>query len=225
MEAVSATTGLVNLAPLVTAWLLVAAQAAPPATSALTLKPVDEAAAMPDFFSFRARLLQVIARRDAAALLAIVDPDIKNGFGGDDGKAAFEQQWQPSSAGSTVWETLATVLALGGTRSGEDGFIAPYVFAAWPDGVDGFEHVAVIGDAVRVRRAPRPDAAEIAQVSFTVLKRARDDQSPEEWTPVIAPDGQAGYISSQYVRSPIDHRAFFTKKGGSWRMVMLLAGD
>ena len=187
--------------------------------------PVDEAAAMPDFFSFRAGLLQVIARRDAAALLAVVDPDIKNGFGGDDGKAAFEREWQPSSADSKVWETLATVLALGGQRSGDDSFIAPYVFAAWPDGVDGFEHVAVIGDQVRVRRLASADAAPIAVVSFAVLKRGRDDDAPEAWTPVLAPGGQVGYIASQYVRSPIDYRAFFTKTDGRWRMVMLLAGD
>ena len=220
----------VNLALLAAGcWLAIAAQPAAPVTPApaarsRTLLPVDEAAALPDFFTFRAWLLQVIARRDAAALLEIVDPDIKNGFGGDDGKPAFEREWQPSSAGSTVWETLAAVLALGGRRSGEDGFIAPYVFAAWPDGVDGFEHVAVIGARVRVRGAPRPDAAVLAVVSFTVLKR-RDDQAPEAWTPVVAPDGRAGYISSQYVRSPIDYRAFFTKKDGRWRMVMLLAGD
>jgi hypothetical protein len=211
-------------------WLVIVAQpaaplAAAPAVRSRALLPVDEAAALPDFFSFRARLLQVIARRDAAALLEIVDPDIKNGFGGDDGKAAFEREWRPSSAGSKVWETLAAVLALGGTRSGEDGFTAPYVFAAWPDGVDGFEHVAVIGDRVRVRSAARADAAAIAVVSFAVLKRGRDDQAPDAWTAVIAPDGRAGYISTQYVRSPIDYRAFFTKRDGRWRMVMLLAGD
>ena len=93
------------------------------------------------------------------------------------------------------------------------------------NGVDGFEHVAVIGDRVRVRRSASTDAEEIAFVSFAVLRRGRDDQAPEAWTPVIAPDGRAGYISSQYVRSPIDYRAFFTKKDGRWRMVMLLAGD
>jgi hypothetical protein len=211
-------------------WLVVASQAAPPVTPAppapsRTLLPVDEAAALPDFFSFRARLMQAVARRDASALLEIVDPAIKNGFGGDDGKAAFERQWQPTSADSKVWETLAAVLALGGRRSGDEGFTAPYVFAAWPDGVDGFEHVAVIGDRVRVRRSASTDAEEIAFVSFAVLRRGRDDQAPEAWTPVIAPDGRAGYISSQYVRSPIDYRAFFTKKDGRWRMVMLLAGD
>ncbi len=38
-------------------------------------------------------------------------------------------------------------------------------------------------------------------------------------------DGTAGYISSRYVRSPIDYRAYFSKEGGRWQMMMLLAGD
>jgi hypothetical protein len=212
---------------LVAGWLVAASQPAqrrePPAGR--TLMPVDEAATLPGFFTFRAQLLRTVARRDAGELLAIVDPDIKNGFGGDDGKAAFERQWRPSSAESEVWATLATVLALGGKRSGEDGFIAPYVFAAWPDGVDGFEHVAVVGERVRVRQAPRADAAELAQVSFSVLRRGQADNAPEDWTPVILADRRTGYVSSRYVRSPIDYRAFFSKKGGRWWMVMLLAGD
>lgn len=203
--------------------VVVAPQPAPrPATA---LMPVDEAPLLPDFFSFRAQLLAAIARRDAAALLAVVDPDIKNGFGGDDGKAAFEREWRPSAPDSRVWEVLATVLALGGSRAGDDGFIAPYIHSSWPSGVDGFEHVAVIGERVRVRRAPSPGAEEIAQVSFEVLARGKDDKAPEDWTSVTLSDGRSGYISSRFVRSPIDYRAFFSKKEGRWWMVMLLAGD
>ena len=189
------------------------------------LLPVDEAASSPDFFTFRAHLLSAVARRDVAALLAIVDPDIKNGFGGDDGKAAFEREWRPAAADSTVWDVLATILALGGSRSGEDTFIAPYVSAVWPADVDGFEHVAVIGERVRVRGAPAPDAEELALVSFEVLARARGDTAPEDWTAVALRDGRRGYVHSRYVRSPIDYRAYFRKKDGRWWMVMLLAGD
>jgi len=190
------------------------------------LLPVDEASALPDFFSFRAHLTAAVARRDVSTLMAIVDANIKNGFGGDDGKAAFERSWQPSSAGSRVWDVLATILALGGSRSGEDTFIAPYVSSAWPNDVDGFEHVAVIGERVRVRRAPAVDAPEVAQVSFEVLLRTRDDKNTaEDWTGVTLTDGTTGYIHSRYVRSPIDYRAYFVKKDGRWSMVMLLAGD
>lgn len=208
---------------LMTSPVVVATQ--PVARRPIALMPRDEAALLPGFFSFRAQLIAAIARRDAAALMAVVDSDIKNGFGGDDGKAAFEREWKPSAPDSRVWEVLATVLALGGSRAGDEGFIAPYIHSSWPNGVDGFEHVAVIGERVRVRRAPSADAEEIAHVSFEVLARGKDDKAPEDWTSVTLSNGQSGYISSRFVRSPIDYRAFFSRKEGRWWMVMLLAGD
>jgi hypothetical protein len=217
-----------GLALMMAGWMTMApqgAQATVAAGAPKRLLPVDDAASSPDFFSFRAHLLSAIVRKDVAVLLAVVDPNIKNGFGGDDGKAAFEREWRPAAADSTVWEVLATILALGGRGSGEDTFIAPYVSAVWPADVDGFEHVAVIGDRVRVRGAPAPDAEELALVSFEVLARARDDKTPEDWTAVTLRDGRRGYVQSRYVRSPIDYRAYFTKKDGRWWMVMLLAGD
>jgi hypothetical protein len=203
------------------------AQTPAPAATTRVLMPVDEAASVPDFFSFRAQLIAAVARRDVTALMSVVDPDIKNGFGGDNdnGKAAFERYWRPAAADSMVWEVLATVLALGGGRAGEDAFEAPYVSSAWPTGVDGFEHIAVIGERVRVRKAPSPDAAELSQVSFEVLSRGRDGRVPDGWTSVTLADGRSGYIHSRFVRSPVDYRAYFARKDGRWRMVMLLAGD
>jgi hypothetical protein len=42
---------------------------------------------------------------------------------------------------------------------------------------------------------------------------------------VTLADGRSGYIHSRFVRSPVDYRAYFARKDGRWRMVMLLAGD
>src|SRR5688572_20039971 len=78
------------------------------------LLPVDEAATRPDFFSFRARLQQAIANRDAPAVLAIVDRHIKNSFGDDSGIDAFREMWKPHQPDSELWNALGTVLSLGG---------------------------------------------------------------------------------------------------------------
>lgn len=224
-----------TLAPTIASWALALAalavatlagvgQAQP--ASPRRLLPVDDAASRPDFFTFRAQLQTALARRDVAALLSVVHPDIKNGFGGDDGKANFEVKWRPAAADSEVWATLGEVLALGGTFDSPDTFVAPYVSSRWPDGVDGFDYVAVVGDRVRIRRRPSQDAAEVATSSFQILPLAIDVRDAgESWTAVRLADGTAGYISSRYVRSPIDHRAYFSKAGGRWQMMMLLAGD
>jgi hypothetical protein len=199
-----------------------AAQSAPPRR----LLPVDEAASRPDFFTFRAQLQASLARHDLAALMAVVHPKIKNGFGGDDGEANFESKWRPGDADSDVWEELAVVLALGGTFESADTFVAPYVFSRWPQGIDSFEHVAVVGDRVRIRTAPRADAESAGVNSFGILPLARPSaETAADWTAVRFPGTEVGYIASRFVRSPVGYRAFFSKRDGRWQMLMFLAGD
>jgi hypothetical protein len=190
------------------------------------LLPVDQAATQPDFFTFRAQLLTAVARHDAAALMAVVHPNIKCDFGGGEGKAFFEEYWKPSAPGSEVWAELAAVLALGGTFSTPDTFVAPYVFSRWPQGLDAFEHVAVVGDRVRIRTAPRPDAEAAAVSSFEILPLARQSgDAPEEWTAVTIAGRKIGYVASRFVRSPIGYRAYFSREDGRWQMLMFIAGD
>jgi hypothetical protein len=197
------------------------AQSAPP-----RLLPVDEAVSRPDFFTFRAQLQASLARHDLAALMAVVHPNIKNGFGGDDGKANFESKWRPGDADSDVWEELAVVLALGGSFESADTFVAPYVFSRWPQRTDSFEHVAVVGDRVRIRTAPRADAESAGVSSFGILPLARQPgDTSEAWTSVRLSPTKVGYIASPFVRSPIGYRAYFSKQEGHWQLLMFLAGD
>jgi hypothetical protein len=58
------------------------------------LHPVDEGPRSPHFLKFRARLQSIVTARDVAGLLGIVHPDIRNTFGGDDGKEAFVRLWE-----------------------------------------------------------------------------------------------------------------------------------
>ena len=194
--------------------------------SARRLLPVDEAASRPDFFTFRAQLLTAIARHDAGALMAVVHPNIKCDFGGGEGKAYFEAYWKPSTSNSRVWAELAAVLALGGTFSADGTFVAPYVFSRWPQGVDAFEHVAVVGEGVRIRTAPRADAEPARVGSFEILALARPPaEIPEDWTAVALPAARTGYVAARFVRSPIGYRASFSKQNGRWQMLLFIAGD
>ena len=154
--------------PRVLSTVVVAASQAP-----AQLLPVDEAAQRPAFFSFRAQLQEAVARHDVDAVMAVVHPNIKASFGGDDDSAAFRKMWQPESPDSELWAKLAAVLALGGTFQGDGTFVAPYTFSRWPQQFDGFEHVALVAADVRVRDAPRPDAPVITTMSFAILPVAR----------------------------------------------------
>jgi hypothetical protein len=206
--------------------VVVVAAAVLSAQQPLQLRPVDEARQHPDFLAFRRQLQQTIARRDSAALLRALDPAIKNSFDGDDGKDGFTRRWRPRAADSEVWQELGAVLALGGTFDGADAFVAPYVFSRWPNQIDAFEHVAVIGSNVAARATPDAQAGVMQTLTFSILRLAGDGGYPQRpWTAVVLPDGRTAYLASRYVRSPIDYRAYFRRSNGGWRMTMFLAGD
>jgi hypothetical protein len=205
---------------------------APPATGqGARLPPHDEAARQPAFFSFRARLITSIARRDTAGLLAAVAPEIRNTFGDDNGIEAFRRLWRLDTPDSKLWEELAAVLALGGTFDGDSRFAAPYVFSRWPSQYDAFEYLAVVGSSVRVRAEPSSTAPVVATTSFEVMQRARKTPrllTPEEserWEAVRLDDGRVGYMAKEFLRSPIGYRAIFSRRGSAWVMTSFIAGD
>lgn len=57
------------------------------------LYPADDAAKDPTFFTFRARLIQAVQRRDSAYLISILASNISNSFGGSGGVEEFKQMW------------------------------------------------------------------------------------------------------------------------------------
>lgn len=189
------------------------------------LLPVDEAAKRPEFFSFRSQLQQTIARRDAAALLAAIDPNVKNSFGGNDGIEEFKSMWKIGQADSEIWAELGTVLSMGGSFFDDHTFVAPYVFSKWPESLDSFEHVAVVGANVRVRSEPRMDATPLDAVSFVILPVANDARVTDDGWRAVRLESKVGFVSSRFVRSPIDYRAIFSEQSGAWRMVTFVAGD
>jgi hypothetical protein len=191
------------------------------------LRPVDEAANQPEFFTFRARLQAAIARRDVQAVLAVVHKDIRNSFGGGGGIEEFKNKWRLTVPDSPLWTELGTVLALGGTFDGKDRFTAPYIFSRWPGNADSFEHVAIVGADVRVRSEPRAEGAVLASLNFAVVRLADVSKHPRAsgWTAISVGDGLTGYVASQFARSSIEYRAIFERKNDRWLLAAFIAGD
>ncbi len=184
---------------------------------------LDEGPSDPDFLAFRSSLLDAVASRDAAYILSIVSDRIRNSFGGDGGIDEFERVWQLDAQDSRFWTEFGTVLRLGGAFQGEDGFLAPYTTATWPNNLDGFQHVAVIGTNVNVRSEPSLTAPVVSRMSYQTVRMVMG-WPPGEWLHVRLADG-TGYINVSYVRSPIGYRAFFERTDGRWVMTIFIAGD
>lgn len=190
------------------------------------LEPIDERGRNPAFLAFRAELQRTIAVHDVPGLLRVVDPHIKNSFGGDDRVEAFARRWRLKEGDSEVWRALGSLLALGGTFDGPDTFVAPYVFSRWPAEIDAFEYTALVGSNVRVRSAPTRRSRILDTLSFALLRRGGDPTaSPRSWIPVVLADGRRGFVASHLARSSIDYRAYFTREAGRWRMTALVSGD
>jgi hypothetical protein len=204
------------------------ASARPPAPSpcgaprTVRLLPVDQAATQPDFFTFRARLQAAVTRRDEAAVLAAADPGIRTSFGDDDGLAAFRAKLREPQG--RAWADLGAALALGGRFQSPDSFVAPYVFASWPDNLDSFECGAVVGDRVRVRASADPAAPVVGSASFEIVQVLPPTREGGA-THVRLASGRSGFIAPGFVRSPVDYRAIFEKTGGQWRLRAFVAGD
>lgn len=186
--------------------------------------PIDEAPRDAAFAAFRDSLLQIVMRRDTSALFAIVAPEIKSSFGGDEGREKFRSFWRVSEADTELWTVLGDVLRHGGRFSGPDMFYAPYTFHALPDSLDAFEHLVVRDSDVVVRERPDSTGAALAMLSFDIV-RAGPFAPEQAWRAIELVDGRVGYVRGDQIRSPVDYRAGFERRAGRWWLVFLVAGD
>lgn len=187
-------------------------------------RPIDEGAANPEFSAFRARLMAIIARRDTAALLAIVSPEVRVSLGPDDGIQGFHQRWLRGGEAADLWTTLGDLLRHGGRFQAPDLFVAPYTAGGLPDSVSGLEVLVVRDSGVVVRATPDSNAAVLGTLSFDVVRAAPESATPG-WSAIAIDSGRVGYVRADLVRSPLDHRVGFRREEGGWRLVLLLAGD
>ena len=198
------------------------------AQSAVACPPQDEALQNIRFAYFRSFFLGVVGSKDVRLLKRVVAPDIRFGFGSEQGWDAFAKRWKLDSdpQRSLLWANLADTLALGGNFTDAKTFVAPYVFNC--DGVkDPYTEALVMGSKVSLRAEPNNKARILERVSHewvTTLDGGKSDDTA--WRKVKTRTGKVGYINGIYVRKAIDYRAFFSpNKKGEWKLKLFLAGD
>lgn len=197
--------------------------------------PVDEAKNDASFLAFREKFIAAVKKKDIKFLLDTLDRDVKGSFGGDSGIADFKRLWKlDRPKESKLWNELSAVLNNGGTFSKESKtkeFCAPYSFTIFPPDLDAFEHQMIFGNNVNLREKPDLKSPVVAQLSYNVIKVDYDNsvKKPKSedfaWLKIETLGGKKGFVSADFVRSPIDFRACFEKKNGAWKMTFFLAGD
>jgi hypothetical protein len=165
-----------------------------------------------------------VAKRDGAAFMKLVAPDVLVNFGGDNGRATFAQQWEVGSAKSGLWKQFDAILPLGCARV-ESARVIPSLagqFASDED-ADVFELAVVVSPSAKLRKTSAKDSAAIATLSWDVVRPLANEG--ETQTKVKLKDGREGWLWAKEVRSPIDYRATIEKRKGRWMITAFVAGD
>lgn len=185
------------------------------------LFPRDDAAQRPDFHAFRQQLQDAVTRRDKTALLKSSDANVVIDFGGGAGLDALGKYIDDPE--QDFWREFGHTLALGGTFDEHGAFVAPYVTATWPEELDSFECAAIVASGVRLREAPSASSRIVTLLAFDIVEIS--SRQTKAWTGVRLSTGETGFVASEFVRSPVDRRARFTRTKDGWRLVSFVAGD
>lgn len=193
------------------------------------LLPVDEAPREPDLVALRRTLIEAVNKRDVSTIVESASEDIVLGFEGERGPAEFRSLI--ASGHIDFWTEFGRVLAMGG-RFEDGAFVAPYVTSAWEYGSDC--NRAVVSRRVRLRARPSLAAPVLAMLDYDVVEesyfssvdgRRMPLEIPTGWGRVRIATGIVGYVSQEFLRSPLDYRVHFERRAGRWRIIAFVAGD
>jgi len=200
---------------------------APATLRAETLPPRNECAADPAYFAFEQQLRAAIHAKAPEKLLALVAPNIKSSFGGEDGIEEFRSQWRLNDgAASPLWVELERIVSLGCAQA-QSYAALPYMFKKLPDRFDAFETYVATGTNIVMREGPGSDTRAIARLDWDIMTRVRDGgPASEDWIKVSSSTNHyLGYVHKSLLRSPIDYRLIVQPVDGALRIVSFLAGD
>ena len=99
-----------------------ASTAAAPVLKAASYPPSDDCAGQPGWPDFRATLEAAVARRDAAALAGLTDPDVQLDYGGGHGLAEMKRRLDDKDY--KLWEQIAALLPAWLRFQGRSGLLA-----------------------------------------------------------------------------------------------------
>lgn len=188
------------------------------------LMPGDTTDRAPKYAAFRSMLFDAVAHKDASFIRAR-SQGARVTFGMP---TTLDAQFQLDNPEDPFWRLVARMLALGGTyhegtQADPTGYVEyPYVTARFPESVDPYTHVAVVGREVNVREKPDPTSKVVATVSYDILQIL---DHGDEWRQVKVSDKVTGYIHREYLYSPLDHRMRLRNVQGRWMIELFVAGD
>lgn len=183
----------------------------PPVVADLT----DEASSDPTLRAFRDALLDIVRRRDWAALAEASHEDVQ----WDAQERGRDGLVEAIQAFPYIWESLEEALAAGGAFDGAGAFVSPPLMLRWPPGRwPDFNIALAQGRDVYLYADPEATlvvrellAGELVSLLPTVTDAVCQ---------VETMNGQVGYAVARRLLAsePMGFRVELTKRGGAWGM-------
>ena len=197
---------------------------------------VDEAIKDTTFFVFREKLRAAVEQKDVFFIMENISEKVESGFEGEEGVAAFVQNWRlgdsESVKKSRLWPILERILKDGGTFfDNNNQFLAPYLVATFPQDFDPQIFGAVLGSGVRLRKDPNTKGPVLQMVSNEVVEiiEVLNDQKETiqgetyPWVFIKLLDGTEGYVWGKFIGKANGYKVVF-KKEPDWKIQAITAG-
>lgn len=185
--------------------------------------PRDQCGSLPGARAFREALAAAVEKRDVDAVAAMASPDVRLGFGGEDGRGLLLTRLKASNG--KLMAELARLLPLGCAGSDGGGLTIPWVFAQDLGDIDSYSAMLVTGVEVPLLAAARVDAPTSAKVSWDIVTLENGLKPEARFQQVRTMTGKTGYVATDKLRSLLDYRLLAVRQGDNWVITALLAGD
>jgi len=185
--------------------------------------PRDACRELPGARAFRERLAAAVEARDADAIAAMASPDIRLGFGGEDGRKRFLAALKAPDG--KAMKELAELLPLGCAASEGRGLTIPWYFAQDFGDLDTYSAMLVTGQDVSLQMEGRGGPVENARVSWDIVTLPPSGLKPTADNQEVAFHGKVGAIATSELRSLLDYRLLANRKGDTWQITAFVAGD
>jgi hypothetical protein len=185
--------------------------------------PRDECGELPGARAFREKLAAAVQAGDADAIVAMAVPDIRLGFGGEDGQKRLRTALRAPDG--KLMNELGQLLQLGCAEGEGGGLTIPWYFRQDFGDVDSYSAMLVTGVDVPLLAAAKPDAATVARLSWNLVELTGGLRPDAAYQQVKTTQGKAGYIATDKLRSLLDYRMLAIRQGETWKITALLAGD
>jgi hypothetical protein len=178
-----------------------------------TARPID-LASVPGLAQATGAIAAAVRARDHRRLAEWMADDVL--IGGGETREIFL-----TTLGAAEWQDLARAIEVGYVGDGQQYF-APYTFgmSGLPPLRDDEMAVAVVGAAVRVRRAPERTSPVVDTVSYAIVRRADEDRGGP-WCRVVATDGTTGYIDRRHISHIRGMTIQLERRAGGWKIVAI----